>query len=904
MMETAMKFDKTLQVLIAAMIMLTAAWACTDNRTNIVADGDSETSEDDGRIIYFRSGGGSTDGNPSIVVVGFTNYNFLESPVRWYSLDLHISSVFMADSESCDLENGYLLSAEEGSMLYSLVDETSPKIGLEIPSGKSYCSIDIRLNENAIPFRAEGVTEDGRTVVIESHLYGQIPLLPKNGSFEWDNGQKENWLLAMDFTKILPSSLSHPIKADDYGILRIDSTHNAAVFEEISDNILKNFALLKDTNGNGLLEKEEFNENNLIASGSTERHDDKYDQPQVDCPAIAIDPTVVDFGAVQLYDTGSGKFTISNISEDDTILTIHNIFYDDMLYTPEYVLDKSNLSEFPFKLGPNESQEIRIDYTPADAGTDQARIAVISNACDESSLLYIDLESKYKGTAVLDIDPSSKDFGNVDLGDNPQREEFSICNTGDSDGNRILSIMLIQLESRHFSIVEGLPENLEDNPILLSPGRCHGITVEYSPISLSGENDPHSAEILVVYNINTPRTVRIPISGTANNYAYGLFLVPFQIDFGTVRPQQHADKDVTIHNLTAGDITIDSISIKSLDSDNCEEFSIEDLNGVPGSIIEANDASPRTITLSYSPQDNGEDTCHLEINSSLAEAGTLHFLMKGIGSTNKKPVALVSQQSHGNAIGGELSGFEDTEKCFYGDMSYDPDGVIETYTWNWLLKPNGSTAKFNQEGYNGRNVCITFDKRGKYMFELVVTDNDGIQSDSFPVTMNVSGIQGLKVRAEFSAGTPTSPLGHSEVDVDLRFYSTAYSGVCDDDHINASNDCLSLSGAECSMPVHSDGADSDGTIEEINCTGIDNGPWYVEVELKQDCSDVNDWQPIWECWGTHDSTVTLEFYDPLSVNDSEMLFDMQSTKLTFVGNKSRWLIVRSGNLWQGEPQHQ
>lgn|GEM_PF-1572045 len=899
-----MKLENKITFLIAAILIMLAAWACSDNKSN-QPDGDFDSSEEeDGRIIYFRSGGGSTDGNPSIVVVGFTNYNFDDSPVRWYSIDLHISSVFLADSETCDLSKGDLLQPEEGSLLYSLVEERSPKIGLEIPSSEEYCSIDIRLNENAIPFRAEGVTEDGRTVVIESHLYGQIPLLPNKNSYKWSEGQEENWLLVMDFSKILPSSLSHPIKADEDGILRIDSTHNAEVFEEVTDNILKNFTLLNDSNGNGLLEKEEFNESNLIASGSPDRHDDKYDQPEADCPSIEIEPALVDFGAVQLYDTGSGKFTISNISENDTVLTIHNIFYDTTLYTPEFLLDESNLSEFPFDLAKNESQEIRIDYTPADAGTDQARIAVISNACDESSLLYVDLESKYKGTAFLDINPASKDFGNVDLGDDPLREEFAICNTGDPDGNRILSILLVQLESPHFRIIGESLDNLEENPILLPPTQCYNLTVEYSPISLTTEGNPHTAEILIAYNITAPKTVRIPISGTADNYAFGLFLVPFQIDFGTVRPGQTAEKDVTIHNLTDSDVTIDSIQIKTLDGDNCGEFSIEDLNGLPGNIIEANDTSPKIITLSYSPEDNGEDTCHLEIDSSLAEAETLHFLMKGIGSANKKPIALVSQQSHGTAINGNLTVFEDSEKCFYGDMSYDPDGVIETYAWSWTIRPNGSTADFSPDGDSNRNVCINFDNRGQYVFELKVIDNDGIQSDSFPVTVNVSGVQGLKIVADFTSGVPTSPLGHSEVDIDLRFSSTAYSGKCDDDHINSSGDCTNLDGAECGMPIHSDGADSSGTKEEINCTGIDDGPWYVEIELMQDCSDVNDWQPIWECWGTHDPTVTLEFYDPLTTGSEEMLFGMLSAKLTYVGSISRWLIVRSGNLWQGEPQHQ
>jgi PKD repeat protein len=104
----------------------------------------------------------------------------------------------------------------------------------------------------------------------------------------------------------------------------------------------------------------------------------------------------------------------------------------------------------------------------------------------------------------------------------------------------------------------------------------------------------------------------------------------------------------------------------------------------------------------------------------------------GGGSPNMTPVANISVS--------ETTGFAGTKILFNGSSSYDEDGTIESYTWNF---DDGETAE-------GMTVEHIFFEADNYSVTLTVTDNDGasgtsnvnvqiIKGNNPPVTPRVTG---------------------------------------------------------------------------------------------------------------------------------------------------------------------
>ncbi|MFP3953928.1 MAG: PKD domain-containing protein [Candidatus Acetothermia bacterium] len=86
------------------------------------------------------------------------------------------------------------------------------------------------------------------------------------------------------------------------------------------------------------------------------------------------------------------------------------------------------------------------------------------------------------------------------------------------------------------------------------------------------------------------------------------------------------------------------------------------------------------------------------------------------------------------------SGEEPLNVSFDASESYDPDGTIKSYHWDFN---DGSTA-------SALRVSHTFLNSGSYVVELIVTDNDG-KTDSMKKTINVSSFSNQSPTAGFTA---------------------------------------------------------------------------------------------------------------------------------------------------------
>jgi len=188
----------------------------------------------------------------------------------------------------------------------------------------------------------------------------------------------------------------------------------------------------------------------------------------------------------------------------------------------------------------------------------------------------------------------------------------------------------------------------------------------------------------------------------------------------------------------------------------------------------------------------------------------------------------------------------DIRLCFYGNISYDPDdGTIQEYVWTWDETPEGYTHDIISIGSYPNpdmNICIDFDVYGTYKFNLVVVDDEGLESEPFDISVNLQPYwQGLHFSVNVSGAD--SLLG-GEFDLNMALQSQAYTGVCDKDHLDQDGNCYMLEGGECSMSPGSLG------LGIISCEQLSPGPWNLTLS-RDDCGASDYWDPFGGCLDCH-----------------------------------------------------
>jgi len=472
-----------------------------------------------------------------------------------------------------------------------------------------------------------------------------------------------------------------------------------------------------------------------------------------ECPIINVKPGEVNFGAVYWGETSMRSFTITNDSCAYMPLIISAINYNELEYTSEFIIDpEGSLPEFPFSLEPGETMEVSIEYTPNGSYCIvEGMLEILTNACG-APVAQVELKAGCKCcTKYISVTPEEYDFGNVNLGDTPIEQEFTICNEGYPDGAAVLRVDNITTASGEWGDFKCISPNCvtpQVQPLRILPGEqfCETFVIQYNPQSLAGPWDPHMETIMIFNDSDTiaERIFKVDVMGSAESSS--LFIHPYPIDFGSVTIGNSRERIVTLHNYSDHDITINLISFVELEGDNCDMFSFgEDLNAVQGSIILANNVQPKEFTVIYTPTDEGEHSCHIDVSSALEGAPHMQFPMLGRGKAeNQPPICMVSVVSHGQPINENLEDVPTgTMLLFYGDISYDPDACEPThpiihYNWTVLEWPQESEETLHPFGMEEMNVYITFDVPGTYKFQLDVVDAEGLSCEEpFVIEVNV-----------------------------------------------------------------------------------------------------------------------------------------------------------------------
>ena len=149
-----------------------------------------------------------------------------------------------------------------------------------------------------------------------------------------------------------------------------------------------------------------------------------------------------------------------------------------------------------------------------------------------------------------------------------------------------------------------------------------------------------------------------------------------------------------------------------------------------------------------------------------------------------------------------------------GSSSFDPDGTIVTYTWSQISGPSSSTIA----GVNTATPDISSLTVGQYVFQLSVTDNNGVSNtDQVTITVN-TGVSKVNLLPIASAGSSDT------IALPTNSYTLDAAGSSDPDGIIASYQWRQLSGPNTATS-------SSMSSVRVTLGGLQEGVYEFEVTV-------------------------------------------------------------------------
>lgn len=495
--------------------------------------------------------------------------------------------------------------------------------------------------------------------------------------------------------------------------------------------------------------------------------------------------------------------------------------------------------------------------------------------------------------------------------------------------------------------------------------RCqHEITVVYAPQRPTVAGTPHRTTLRVAVDLpvcddSGAKIIDIPLVGRA--YSNSIIVNPLPVDFGRtvihapgiLNPTCSVNADcptgqhclmpkfgytktcfavmpLRIFNYSDRNVTFADANAFSLhtesDTANCGAFELWDSENIAGRSCTNDTDCPEgmvcaafgtdllchlppgggaafaPLTMRYAPRRLDVDTCTLRIRSHLPgeeQPVSSAFPVTGKGrEANVCPVAQITPSPEGDE---PLVVNKDSNVCFYGASSYDPDGVVTEYSWSVLSAPEGfdlSQCYFPDSRHS--TLCCPFTEPGQYRIALRVKDDDDCWSEPDIATIEVVEDQWLRVVLTFPAGSGGGTYSSSLVDMDLRTRPPGGYAWCDCTSYTdeGEHSCQWFGGQiHGTMPVCTSGASCCGTREEIRIFYPVNGEWSFSVFYAEDCEN---WlgtliQPICAGRATNHS-YTLEFFDFKQFQNPVPLWSV-SDRLQQAGTFHTYPIQRIDGIW-------
>ncbi|MCO4770426.1 MAG: choice-of-anchor D domain-containing protein [Deltaproteobacteria bacterium] len=437
------------------------------------------------------------------------------------------------------------------------------------------------------------------------------------------------------------------------------------------------------------------------------------------------------------------------------------------------------------------------------------------------------------GFVAGDLDASGFVFGTVTTGE-VSTIEVAITN----GGNATLDVLSLDIVSATFDengdlanemVVENHPELTHSGiPGAVPNGSLYTFEMRFSPIFGTALDEGLFLAVSHELNEDGPK-LYVPITGEGFGEPQpDIYSKPEWHDFGTIDlGQTSPEVSFAVGNGGPGQLEIGSVSL-----DDTTNFTLVDASAIENVSFANGDVG--MITVVFHPQDQGEVTGTIVINSNDPDEDPYSIQLQGIGDPAElgDPPTAVCQATFDGNTGQAVQGLHacTNGNCptayFDGTGSTDPSGQALSYQWT-LTGASGSSSSLSST--TAANPSLLLDVAGTYSVELVVTNADNQSSP--PCTATVEAIPNENFRVELSWANSgddmdlhllqAQPAGSPRSDGDCYYANCqgtwgaldwGFAGVTDDDP-NLDLDDISGVGPENINIVQPAGAPYDGWYE-------------------------------------------------------------------------------------------
>ena len=309
-------------------------------------------------------------------------------------------------------------------------------------------------------------------------------------------------------------------------------------------------------------------------------------------PVIAVQQTAVNFGTVEVGQTGQRTITIMNTGTAPLEVTGIESDVPGLTFTPS-----------TFTLAPNGSRTVTITFPSSTAGTFSGNITISSNDPDRATrTLSVSVIVQPPPVPVIAVQQTAVDFGAIEAGQTGQ-QTFTIENTGTAP----LEVTGIE------SDVSGL--TFEPSMFTLAPNGSRTVTITF-PSSTAGT---FSGNITISSNDpdRTTRTLSVSVIVQAAP-APVLVVGEPAIDFGSIDAEKTAQQTFTIENTGTAPLEITGI-----------ESDVSGLTFEPSMFTLAPNGS-QTVTITFPKPMEGEFSGRINILSNDPDRAKLMLTISGV----------------------------------------------------------------------------------------------------------------------------------------------------------------------------------------------------------------------------------------------------------------------------------
>ncbi|MDI6886381.1 MAG: choice-of-anchor D domain-containing protein, partial [archaeon] len=404
---------------------------------------------------------------------------------------------------------------------------------------------------------------------------------------------------------------------------------------------------------------------------------------------IELIPASYDFGNVQVGQCSSEyTFTLTNTGGGTATGSVSLTG----THADQFTITQGSGS---FSLGAGASKTIKVKFCPTSTGSKSATLYADGTNCNDDS-------SSLSGTGYtigpIELIPASYDFGNVQVGQCSSEYTFTLTNTG--GGTATGSVSLTGTHADQFTITQG------SGSFSLGAGASKTIKVKFCPTSTGSKSATLYADGT---NCNDDSS---SLSGTG--YTIGpIELIPASYDFGNVQVGQCSSEYTFTLTNTGGGTATGSVSLTGTHAD---QFTITQGSGS----FSLGAGASKTIKVKFCPTSTGSKSATLFADGSNCNDDSSP--LSGTGTPeNEPPIASFTYSPERPVVNQTVT--------FDASSSYDPDGTIVKYKWDF---GDGNITSLTND-----IITHSYPSVGLYSVRLTVTDDGGL-ANSTSKTVTVS----------------------------------------------------------------------------------------------------------------------------------------------------------------------